>query len=169
MKYVDINLNEIDPATCDQEKGFFQPYFKKVATHPATPFIPEQGYYQVKDIKFTNGDVIYDIDPADKRLEALDPERGSYRYIDDQERVVKEMSLKWIVTVPAQEPVQEWEEHEEYMQWIEYTEEELENMRLMREAQQRQQDFLQNGADKIDELNVSVDDLVLTVADLIAG
>ena len=42
-------------------------------------------------------------------------------------------------------------------------------MRLMREAQQRQQDFLQNGADKIDELNVSVDDLVLTVADLIAG
>ena len=31
MKYVDINLNEIDPATCDQEKGFFQPYFKKVA------------------------------------------------------------------------------------------------------------------------------------------
>ena len=55
------------------------------------------------------------------------------------------------------------------MQWIEYTEEELENMRLMREAQQRQQDFLQNGADKIDKLNVSVDDLVLTVADLIAG
>lgn len=169
MKYVDADLNPIDEKDCDLSKGYIRPFQKKVATIPATPYIPEQGYYQIKDVFFDNGEAVYDIDPADKRIETVDPANGQYAFIDTDGRKVKNITLKWITTVPAQPARQEWEQYEEYLQYIVYTEEELEQKAAFEAAQKKQQDFLSNGAEKIETMGITLDELVLSVADMIGA
>lgn len=184
MRILDKNDNELQLEDLDLDKGQLIPEQKVIEEHPAQERIEAVQHYAVKTFYFSDGTSLEIEDEHDPHVEVIDLEAGKFGYNNlpgEEEKNVHGIELKYITDVEGQEPKEAWTEYEDIQRWIPYTEEELKARKEEEERQAKQQQLLETGLDsiaalnnraddaeqKITETQVTLDDLVLVMADIV--
>ena len=138
--------------------------------HPPVEEVKEVYHYVVKTFYFTDGSKLNIDSENDPHVKIVDNQVGHFEYIDLGEGkafhgadVVKVIDVE---RIPAQSG---WKEYETINRYILYTEEELIAQKKEKEQMEKQTDFLATGPDRLTNTELSLDDLILLMAEMIGG
>ena len=181
----DIDDNEIQEEDVDLELGYLTPDRKFKEHHDAIEGQDRQFHYTVKAFYFDDGTSYKPTSESDPRIIIDDAQKGLFRYNPAKGEVKKlrGIDLDEIEDAPAIAAQEAWDEYEDIQRYTLYTEEEIaeREAQKQREAEEAEkeaarQQFLDEGPARlesaetsIEETNVTVEDLILTMADLIGG
>lgn len=149
-EYRILNENDEEILDPDLDLGYLEKE-ELITYHEA---IPEQGHFYVSYIELTNGESFF-LDEGDPRVKIIDEEKGTFKYLpseEDSSIKLRGASIRYIVD---QQKVNAWEQKETILRYILYTDEELAN-----------RTFLNQGPERLDNLESDTDDLLQVVADL---
>ena len=86
---------------------------------------------------------------------------------DEEPKTVRGTDVKWIVDVPEVKAQDAYDEYEDIQRYKLYTEEELAQIQEEKEKEEKQKQFLATGPDRLDNVEVNVDDMTMLIADMI--
>ena len=159
MRILDINDNELQFSEIDLKLGYLKNETILIQHHNMVKPQSAEGYFVPSSYLFTDGSKYIVKDENDPHIEKKDQEKKIFGWINlegEEPKEVKGFSIKKIITKPAILPKTGWDEYEDIQRYILYTQEELEKI----EKQQKQEIFLEEGPDILE-------DLILTIADII--
>ena len=99
----------------------------------------------------------------------VDDKQGVFEYIDESRDAVRGMDLEEVIDVEKKEAKEAYDEYEDIQVYKLYTDAELKERQEADEKMKKQQDFLTNGPDQLQSNTNSIDDLYVTIADVMAG
>lgn len=133
-------------------------YLRKEQFTTHTPMVPEVWHYKVSSFDFDNGEIYTVESENDPHVVVIDAEKGifSYQKLEgEKDRIV----IGQVVTAVIDSPmIPAKDETHTFYRYILYTEQEL-----------AQRDFLANGPKLLAEAQETIDDLLLTIAELVGG
>lgn len=164
----DVEIQEED---VDLELGYLVPDKVFVQHHEAVEYQPEQGHYYPITFYFEDG-TSYNIvgdDESDPHVHAND-DGITFTYVaqkSEEEKKVRGTDVKWVIDVPAVKAQDAYDEYENIQRYKLYTEEELAANQEKREQAEKTEQFLSTGPDRLDNVEVNVDDMTMLIADMI--
>lgn len=155
MKIIDVDGNEISKDNVDYEAGELVTDYVFVAEHPGVPEIPESGHteYTVEYMDGTKHKFDHMPQPQDY-LKDKDVVSESEEYVIDQEYV------------PAIDP---WTENEEVLRYVLFSEEQLAEIQAQKDALAKAEEDKKKQERWMEDVQLSIDDTMLILADLIGG
>ena len=171
MKIYDEADNEITEDEVDTSKGRLVSDKKFVAHHDAVEAKDEEKHYRVKTIYFEDSEPItIEGDNVDSHIQIEDAKSGRFLYVDQGEnRTFRGMDLEEVIESEKQEAAEAYDEYEDIQRYKLFTEEELKTRQEQQEKAQKQQEFMENGPDTLAANTESINDLYVTLADVVAG
>lgn len=133
-------------------------YLRKEQFTTHTPMVPEVWHYKVKSVDFANGEIYTVESENDPHIVVIDAEKGIFNYKNlegEEEKVVVGQVVTAVIDSPM---IPAKDEVHTFYRYILYTEEEL-----------AQREFLINGPVLLAEAQETIDDLLLTIAELVGG
>lgn len=170
MKIYDEAGNEITEEDVDTSKGRLVQDKKFIAHHDAEEAVEEVKHYRVKTVYFEDATSLdLEGDNTDEHLVIVDDKNGVFEYVDDTKDMVRGMDIEEVIDVEKKDAVEAYDEYEDIQIYKLYTEEELKERQEAEEKMKKQQEFMKNGPDQLQSNTDSIDDLYVTIADVIAG
>lgn len=164
----DVEIQEED---VDLELGYLVPDKVFVKHHEAVEYQAEQGHYYPITFYFEDG-TSYNIvgdDESDPHVHTNE-DGITFTYIaqeGEEEKTVRGTDVKWIVDVPEVKAHEAYDEYEDIQRYKLYTEEELAQIQEEKEKAQKTEQFLSTGPDRLDNVEINVDDMTMLIADMI--
>lgn len=138
----------------DLTKGYLRKeYF---TTH--IPMIPERWHYIVKSFEFSTGEIYRVTSQNDSHIKIIDAEKGIFEYQNLEGEEEKTVVGQNIVAVIDQPMIPARDEEHIFYRYVLFTEKELAD-----------REFLTNGPALLAEAQETIEDLLLTIAELIGG
>lgn len=157
MKYYDENDVEIPESEIDYELGKVELDSKVIEHHEAVEEVPRITHYTVDTFYFDDDTSLTMESEDDPHIKVIDNKAGVFEYVDQGEgKVYFGADLKEVVDQEYVAPQEAYDEIEEFYRWIPYTEEELEEQRKNREIAEKRQEFIENGADRLDSVETDL-------------
>lgn len=172
MRILDENDQEISEDQIDYEKGYLQGDKIFVKHHEEILAKDEVWHYAVKTFYFTDGSSYNVTGEDDPHIKQIEPDQGKFGYINqegEEPKEVKGIDLQQVVDAERQEGKEAWDEYEDIQRYILYTEEELAQNQEKKEQQEKRENFLSTGPDRLNNAELDITDLAVTVADLFIG
>jgi hypothetical protein len=169
MKILNESNQEISEDQIDYEKGYLQPDKIFVKHHEEILAKGEVWHYAVKTFYFTDGSSYNVTSEEDPHIKKIEPDLGKFAYVNqegEEPKEVKGIDLKQVVDVERQEGKEAWDEYEDIQRYILYTEEELAENKKMKEEQERQENFMSTGPERLNSAETDIGDLSIMVADM---
>lgn len=155
QKNEEITIDDVD-----LEKGYLEPEEIFVKHQDEQEEIPAESHYEVKTFYFTDQSKM-DITEPDPHVKWIDRQKGIVEYVDQGEgKTWFGTDLDTVVDVKGYFYSPAYDEYEKIQRYILYTPEEL----LERE---KAENFIKTGADRLDNVEVNVDDITLLLAEMI--
>lgn len=179
MRILDVNDNELQEEEIDLELGHLIPDKVFVKHHDAVEYQPRDWHYWPQTYYFedeTRYSVIGKDDPHVK-VNDLASCSFSWNVLEGEEpkqvRGIDVIEFEISPEVFAQEA---YDEYEDIQRYILYTQEELDQKAEEKAREEKRTNFMENGPDILDktvasleETNLTVEDLVLMMADMVGG
>lgn len=167
----DESGKQISEDDVDTSKGRLIPDKKFIKHHEATTEVAEVKHYRVTKVYFDDGtSYTPEGDNTDDHIGVDDDKNGIFHYIDQGEnKVYHGMDLETVIDVEHADAKDAYDEYEDIQLYKLYTEEELTARKEAQEKQEKQQEFLTNGPTQLENNTSSIDDLYVTLADMVAG
>lgn len=172
MKYYDEHGNEIDFEEIDLEKGFTRTEDRVKEHHDAIPYKEAEGHTYPGIYYFSDHTSYSTTGEDDPHILKINDTHWDYKNIDDNEdKTVFGIDLIYVEDEPEQEAKPEWDEFETVVIYHAYTDEELQNIQSAKAKQESMDAFFNDnsGPNRLDNAETTIDDLILTMADMIAG
>lgn len=169
MRILDEKDFELNPDEIDYELGYLTPDSIFIAHHEAEPEEPEVNHLEVTTFYFEDGSKLVVDSPDDPHIITIDNKSGKFDYKNlpgEKEKTVRGIDLKSVVDIPRKEAKEAWDETESIQRYILFTPEELAEQKAQKEKQERESTFLATGPERLDDAEVSVEDLTLMVAEM---
>lgn len=133
-------------------------YLKKeyFTTHHES--VPERWHYKVVSFDFSTGEIYVPTSETDSHIRVIDAQKGIFEYINldgEEEKVVTGQTITAIQDSPL---IPAWDETITFYRYVLYTEKELAD-----------REFINNGPALLAEAQETIEDLLLTIAELIGG
>lgn len=122
------------------------------------PMVPERWHYIVRSFEFNTGEVYKVTSQSDPHIIVIDAEKGIFEYQNLEGEEEKKVVGQNIVAVIDQPMIPARDEEQIFYRYILFTEKELAD-----------REFLANGPVLLAEAQETIDDLLLTIAELIGG
>ena len=164
----DVEIQEED---VDLDVGYLVPDKVFVKHHEAVEYQPEEGHYYPITFYFDDGTsyAIVGDDESDPHVH-VNEDGITFTYVpqgDEEPKTVRGTDVKWIVDVPEVKVHEAYDEYEDIQRYKLYTEEELAQIQEEKEKEEKQKKFLSTGPDRLDTVEVNVDDMTMLIADMI--
>lgn len=169
-RYLDVNDNEIQPENIDYSK--YHADFEKlfIKHHDAIEEAQEECHYEVKKFYFDDGTEMEVNGNSDEHVKVIDADEGIFEYVDCGEgKVYFGADIDRIVDKEKVEAKEAYDEYEDIYRVTAYTEEELSAQAESLVQQEKYNDFIENGPDKLDETSASVEDITVMLAEMIGA
>lgn len=169
-RILDENDKELTEEEVDRELGYttMDKIFKQ--HHEAVPEKEYKHHYVVKTWYFqddTSMDVTGNDDP---HVKVIDEEAGVFGYVDQGEgKVYRGGALEDVIDQEHEDAKEAYDEYEDIIRYKLFTEEELKNNKEQKEKMEKQQAFMEDGPDQLQTNTENIDDLYITIADVVAG
>lgn len=168
IRYLDVDGNEINEADIDLEKGRIQSEQLFVKHHDEIEAKSEVVHYSVSKFYFEDGTELEVSGNDDPHVKVIDEKEGIFQYVDCGEgKIYFGADLNSVVDEEQVDPKEAWDEYETIYRYTLYTDEELAEKKAAQEAMQKQQEFIENGPDKLDSTASSVEDLTVMLSEMI--
>lgn len=106
----------------------------------------------------------------DPHVKVIDDQQGVFGYVDQGEgKTYRGADLREIVDKEHEDAVEAYDEYEDIRRYILFTPEELAEHKAQKEKMLKQQNFMDKGPDQLQTNTDSIDDLYVTIADVMAG
>ena len=178
-RILDINDNELQEEDLDLEAGYLEPDRIFIRHHDAIQGQDRQFHYTVKAFYFDDGSSVEIEDEHDPRIGVDNAAKGLFHYVPavgEPARKLRGIDLREIEDSPAIEAKEAWDEYEDIQRYKVYTPEEIAEKEAERQRQAEEAEraaareaFLATGPGRLDDAEVSIEDLVLVMADLVGG
>lgn len=173
MRILDEKDNELTEDQVDLSVGYLTYDQVLKEHHNAVVGVQEKGHYYPQAFYFTDGTkyvvtVDGESDPCVKRNE----DGMSFSYVapeGEEPREYKGCDLKYIIDVERQDGKPAYDEMEDIQRYKLYTEEELKAKREAEEKKKAETEFLSSGPSRLSTVETDVNDMTLTIADLIGA
>lgn len=166
IRYIDDGriLNQEDKEITiddvDLEKGYLQPEEIFIKHQDEQEETPTESHYEVKTFYFTDQSQMDIIEP-DPHVKWIDNQKGIVEYVDQGEgKIWFGTDLETVIDVKGQPYIPEYDEYEKIQRYILYTPEQL-------EQRAKEENFIKTGADRLDDVELNVDDITLLLAEMI--
>lgn len=171
MRILNEQDQEIQESEVDLSLGYLVDDKIFIQHHDAVQAVAEEGHYYPITFYFEDG-TTYTVQGEDESdPHVLKNSDGiTFNYIPDegeQKPRVKGTDVKWVIDVPAVEAKEAYDEYEDIKRYKLYTEEELARIQAEQEQQAKKEQFLETGPDRLDSVEVSLDDVTMLMADMI--
>ena len=120
--------------------------------------VPERWHYKVVSFDFSNGEIYVPSSENDPHVTVIDAQKGIFEYHDLEGEEKHVVVGQTITSIVDQREVPAWDESKTFYRYVLYTEKELAD-----------KEFLTNGPAMLAEAQETIEDLLLTIAELIAG
>lgn len=178
-RILDINDNELQEEDLDLEAGYLEPDRLFVEHHDAVQGQERQFHYTVKAFYFDDGSSVEIEDENDPRIGVDNASQGLFHYVPaagEAPRKLRGIDLKEIEDAPAREAKEAWDEYEDIQRYKIYTPEQIAEKEAQAAAEAaaaeeaaKREAFLASGPDRLDTAEISIEDLVLVMADLVGA
>lgn len=171
MRILDANDNEIQQSDVDPELGYLKPDKIFVKHHEAKPAIEQEYHYRVLTFYFEDDTSLTVEDENDPHIIVIDDQQGIFDYKNlpnEEPKQLRGIDLEQVIDVEAEEAEEAYDEYEDIQRYILYTPEQLEEHRQEKEKQEKIGYFMETGPDRLDSTEVTLDDLTILVADIVA-
>lgn len=122
------------------------------------PMVPEKWHYVVKSFKFSNGEIYRVTSESDQHVKVIDADKGIFEYQSLEGEEERTVAGQVVTSVKDQSMIPARDEEKIIYRYVPYTEKELAD-----------KEFLANGPTLLAEAQETIDDLLLTIAELIGG
>lgn len=169
MRILDENDKELTQDQVDLSVGYLvnEQVFKE--HHDAVAEIAEQGHYYPKAFYF-NDNTKYVVD-EDWENDAHVKKNSdvSFSYVPDggEEREQTGCDVAHVIDVEHQDAKDAYDEMEDIQRYKLYTEEELVAKKAAEEKQKKEAEFLDSGPDRLTSAESDLNDITMTIADMI--
>ena len=171
-RILDVNDNELQVEDIDLELGYLEPDRLFIEHHDAVEAQRRIFHYAVSTFYFEDNTRVVITDEDDPRVGKDDIHRGVFHYETpegEEPRDLRGIDLYEVEDQPYTEAQEAWDEYEEIQRYILYTEEELAEKQERQRQEQRQEILLEQGLDRLESAEDSIEDLILVMADLVGG
>ena len=172
MRILDENNQELLEEEVDYELGYLTSDKIFVEHHEEVLPKDEVWHYVVEVYYFEDGSKYSVTDENDPHIEKIDADKGVFGYVQqpgEEEKTVRGIDLKRVVDSEKVEGKEAYDEYEDIQRYKLYTEEELAANKKAKEEQEQRENFLSTGPDRLDNAELDITDLAVTVADLFIG
>jgi hypothetical protein len=153
-EYPIIDQNNQEITNPDLEKGYLR--LEHFTVHHET--VPERWHYKVISFDFSTGEIYTPTSEDDLHIKVIDAQKGIFEYVNLDGEEKKTVTGQTITAIVDQREIPAWDETKTFYRYVLYTEKELAD-----------RDFLANGPAKLAEAQETIEDLLLTIAELIGG
>ena len=170
LRILDENDKEITKEQADLEKGklTYDKIFK--CHHEAEPELERKYHYEVRTWYFQDDTSMEITSNEDPHVQVIDDQQGVFGYVDQGEgKTYRGADLREVVDQEHKDAVEAYDEYEDIQRYVLYTEDELKERAEQKAKIEKQQDFMDNGPDQLQSNTESIDDLYITIADVVAG
>lgn len=165
-KILDSNDKELQPEKVDLDKGYLLPENIFIKHHDEIPGVPMEFHYAVKEFYFEDGTSLVVESQDDPHIKVIDDKQGVFDYVDQGEgKLLKGIDLCQVIDVERKDPIPGYDEYETIQRYVLFTPEELK----ANEKQKRQVEFIDTGADRLDDAEINIEDLTLLMAEMIGA
>lgn len=169
-RILDIYNNELVREDIDFSLGYVVPEEIFVKHHEAIESTEEIYHYQVKTFYFEDGTKMEIESSDDPHVKIIDSQAGRFEYVDQGEgKVFRGADISKIIDIEAVEGKDAWDEYETIERFIEYTPEEIATQKAEAERVEKQHEFIVTGPDRLTNTELSLDDLILLMAEMIGA
>lgn len=189
---LDKDGNTLNPEEIDYDKGYLEAETRIKEHHEAVEETPEVNHLAVKTVYFNDGTSFTPTGEDDPHIFMEDNQKGIAKYINlpgEEKKEVRGIELYVIVDKARQEGKEAWDEEETIQRYILYTEEEIQTRKDEKEKEEKKTELFDTGLsrlemletaranletktditnEKCDDVQMSVDDLTLMVAEMVA-
>lgn len=160
-------LNEEGIELSKNELDFSLGYLKGdrifIKSHPRVLGQSEQYHYKVDTFYFSDGSYMDIANEDDPHVKVIDAQTGQFDYVDQGEGFeFKGASVSKVIDQEYIEAQDSWDEFEDIQRFIPFTDQELKEKEEMRKRVEKQEKFLQEGPEMLE-------DLILAVAKMIGA
>lgn len=172
--FIDESGNIIPESERDyyEELGYWTLEEKQGEYHEGREQILEEYHYEVVTVYFSDGS-IYNPVENDPHIKIIDSKYGlfEYQFLEDEEqnKKVVHFDIKKIIDTPYSPPTLGWYETIYTHIYHLYTPEEIEQREKQEEQRKKQEELLSTGADRLNLLEMDIEDIILTIADITGG
>lgn len=170
MRILDENDKEITEDDVDTSKGWLKQDKLFKLHHDEVEAKEEKKHYEVKTFYFDDGTSL-DVDGNDdQHVQVIDDQTGIFSYVDQgEEKTLRGIDIKSVIDQEKTEHKDAYDEYEDIQRYVLYTEDELKENAERAEKQAKQNDFMENGPDRLESNTISIEDLTLLISDVIGG
>lgn len=162
-----IELNKDD---IDLSLGHLVPEQVFMKKHEPTEKTEEVYHYVVQTFYFEDGSKMSIDSEDDPHVKVIDDQLGRFEYVDQGEgKIFRGADIVKVIDTEAIMPNEGWDEYETINRYVPYTEEELAAQKNEIEQEKKKNDFLITGPDRLTNTELSLDDLILLMAEMIGA
>lgn len=168
MRILNENDIEIQESDVNTELGYLKQdkVFKKHI--PAVEGQEEIYHYRLKTWFFTDGTSMEIKDENDPHVQVIDAKKGQFKYVDQGEgKTYHGGEVVRVVDHKAVEAVEEHDEYEDIQRYVLYTEKEIEDLREYKRKSEERESFMEEGPQRLNNVELTTDDIVLLLAEMI--
>lgn len=186
MYLIDVDGKEILEKNVDLELGYLKDTGERklIAHHDIQFEDPGSQHFEIRGFYFTDGSsYLVKNQYEDPRVNVINDKYGQFEYIPaegEEEKDILHRDVVLIIDRPYTPRRDAWDEYDNIYQYVLYTKDELAERAAKKEAEQKaaaekaakeeaQQAFLENGEKRLSATESSIDELTLTVADILGG
>lgn len=170
LRILDANNNELVRDNIDFSLGYLVQEQIFVQHHEAVEAIKEVYHYVVKTFYFEDGTRMEIESENDPHVKIIDNQIGRFEYVDQgEDKIFRGADIVKIIDVEAAEAQNAWDEYETIERFVVYTPEEIAAQKAETERMEKQAEFLFSGPDRLANTELTLDDLVLLMAEMIGA
>lgn len=186
MYLIDADGKQILDENVDLELGYLKDMKERklIAHHDLQFEDPGSQHFEIRGFYFSDGSsYLVKNQYEDPKVDVINDKYGQFDYIPDdgeEEKDIIHRDVVLIIDRPYTPRREAWDEYDDIYQYVLYTKDELAERAAKKEAEQKalaekeakaeaQQAFLENGEKRLSATESSIDELTLTVADILGG
>lgn len=170
LRILDADNNELVRDNIDFSLGHLVQDQIFIKHHEAIEAIKEVYHYVVKTFYFEDGTRMEIESENDPHVKTIDNQIGRFEYVDQGEnKTFRGADIIKIIDVEAAEAQNAWDEYETIERFVTYTPEEIATQKAETEKAEKQAEFLLSGPDRLANTELTLDDLVLLMAEMIGA
>ena len=171
--FLDLQGNPVEEKDRDynEEFGYWEYTETPGEYHEGHDQVFEQSHFEIVKVLFSdNSEYIPIEDDPHIIVNNATIADFDFQFLDGEEqKEIIQFDVQKIIDVPYAPPVQGWREYIPTHIYHPYTEEEIANMAHEREMQDKRQELLDTGADRLQETEELLEELILLMADIAGG
>lgn len=170
MRILNEQDEEITVEDVDKSVGYLETEQIFVGHQEAVPEKPQQVHYEVETFYFEDGTSMSVEGVDDPHIDVIDEIQGVFGFIpqtpEEEELSVLGIDVKCVVDFAGEDAIEEHDEYETINRYKLYTEEELKAIQEQKEEAEKRTNFIETGPNRLDDAEVSIEDLTVTISDM---